>query len=81
MTIDLTFKVLQFLRNLIGIEKSARHFKFDFQISKICCLFWFISRRSLVGGAWQKTHLTNVHNKNQKNILAKHFFLFQLNLS
>ena len=31
MAIDLVFKVPQFLRNLIGIEKGARHFKFDFE--------------------------------------------------
>ena len=64
MTIDLLFKVPDLLRNLIGIEKGARYFKFDFEIFKNCCLFWFTGRCSLVGGAWGKTHMTNVNHRN-----------------
>ena len=32
MAIDLVFKVPVFLRNLNGIQKSARHLNFDFEI-------------------------------------------------
>ena len=39
MTIDLVFKVPHSLRNLNGIEKGARHFKFDFEISRIFVCF------------------------------------------
>ena len=76
MANDLVLMVLQFLINLIGIQKGARHLNFDFEkLTLELCFDWMVRRRLKFYSS------QNVNNKISQNSNVKHLFVFQLNLS
>ena len=76
MANDLVLMVLQFLINLIGIQKGARHLNFDFEkLTLELCFDWMVRWRLKFYSS------QNVNNKISQNSNVKHLFVFQLNLS